>query len=358
MLAFKLSLIALALLPSVFAAPLHNHHRRSGKCTHRPSSTQNVAAVKPASTSSKHASSATSTKTSSSVKETESGSSSSGTTKAPGALAALFPVGQTKQLWSTSSLVDGAIALTEKTLRPVSVMSGLPNEFTKGPDGKNAIKVTYKKGSYRYIGKNGGISIYARGPADVDLTTAKEATFGYSVYFEKGFEFNKGGKLFGLYGGNSDDDAQGCSGGSRSDKCFSARFMFRPDGAGELYTYLPPSVSANDKVCKQVAHSTCNPTYGASVGTGSFKFATGAWTQVSQRVRLNDVGKSNGEVEIFANGKSLFTVDNLQLRTSDSGRIRGQMLQSFFGGSSSEWASPKTQDAYFADFSVAITEKL
>ena len=57
----------------------------------------------------------------------------------------------------------------------------------------------YPKGSYTFGHQpQGGISFYAPGPSDVDLTTAKEATFGYSVMFDEGFDWNKGGKLPGL----------------------------------------------------------------------------------------------------------------------------------------------------------------
>ena len=75
--------------------------------------------------------------------------------------------------------------------------------------------------------------------------------------------------------------------------------MFRTDGKGELYTYLPPDYSANKAVCNIAPESDCNDVYGASVGRGSFTFATGARTYVSQRVRLNDAGQANGELELF-----------------------------------------------------------
>lgn len=138
--------------------------------------------------------------------------------------------------------------------------------------------------------------------------------------------------------------------------------MWRTDGAGEFYTYLPPftdsQFAANKRVCNVAPQSDCNPTYGASVGRGAFKFATGAWTTVSERVRLNDVGQANGELELFVNGKSVINVGGLILRDSAAGRIRGMQMQTFFGGSSSNFASPKDQDVYFSDFSAAITKTL
>jgi hypothetical protein len=71
--------------------------------------------------------------------------------------------------------------------------------YGNAPDGRRAMKAFFPQGSYTFTHQpQGGFSFYAPGPADVDLTAAKEATFGYSVYFPNGFAFNKGGKLPGF----------------------------------------------------------------------------------------------------------------------------------------------------------------
>ena len=108
--------------------------------------------------------------------------------------------------------------------------------------------------------------------------------------------------------------------------------MWRREGAGELYTYLPPDYPANQAVCDVPPYSTCNDVYGASVGRGSFYFKAGGRTTIGQRVRLNDLGQENGEIELFVEGKSIFTVKNLVFRDSDAGRIQGIQMQTFFGG--------------------------
>ena len=108
--------------------------------------------------------------------------------------------------------------------------------------------------------------------------------------------------------------------------------MFRENGMGEMYTYLPPSYSANQAVCNIKPYSTCNPTYGASVGRGSFNFEAGVRTTVTERVRLNHVGEQDGELQVFVNGQSVINVGGLVLRTSESGRIWGIQMQTFFGG--------------------------
>lgn len=75
-------------------------------------------------------------------------------------------------------------------------------------------------------------------------------------------------------------------------------------------TYLPNSnvagYEANTRICDVAPYSECNPNFGASVGRGSFNFTSGHWNTVAQRVRMNDPGKDNGEIEVYANGYSKF----------------------------------------------------
>jgi len=107
--------------------------------------------------------------------------------------------------------------------------------------------------------------------------------------------------------------------------------MWRTDGLGEFYTYLP-DVDANKVQCDVPPESRCNPEYGSSVGRGAFTFKKGQWTTVSMRVKLNDAGETNGEMELFVEGDSVIKVSGLQITDSDSGRIRGIIMQTFFGG--------------------------
>ena len=52
-----------------------------------------------------------------------------------------------------------------------------------------------------------------------------------------------------------------------------------------------------------------------------------------QRMRLNDAGQENGELEVIVNGQSKINVSGLVLRSSEAGRIHGMQIQTFFGGS-------------------------
>ena len=75
----------------------------------------------------------------------------------------------------------------------------MSHNYVDAPDGVLSMQAHYPKGSYNFDNSpQGGFSFYAPGPSSVDLTTAKEATFGYNIYFPSGFDFVKGGKLPGL----------------------------------------------------------------------------------------------------------------------------------------------------------------
>ncbi|KAI0792650.1 hypothetical protein C8Q75DRAFT_804386 [Abortiporus biennis] len=241
--------------------------------------------------------------------------------------------------WTTSPGMEGALPLDSSTLIPTNVEKDLPIRFTQAPDGQESLEAYYPKGTFRLVknsaGKVGGVSFYTPGPESVDLTKAKEATLSYTTYFPKGFDWVKGGKLPGFYGGDDPKTAVSCSGGRHSETCFSVRYMWRAGGAGELYTYTPPSASkANEKLCTLTPESECNPEYGNSDGRGLFTFAEGARTLITMRVLLNDAGKENGELQMWVNGKSLINESGLVFRTSPNGRIRGIQIQSFFGGKS------------------------
>ncbi len=100
---------------------------------------------------------------------------------------------------------------------------------------KNAatmLQVFYSEGSINPARRpQGGSQFYA---APIDLRNARSVTFAYSVFFPSDFDWVKGGKLPGLYGGRT-----GCSGGDAADDCFSTRLMWRTRGAGELYLVRP-----------------------------------------------------------------------------------------------------------------------
>ncbi|EJD35519.1 hypothetical protein AURDEDRAFT_75191, partial [Auricularia subglabra TFB-10046 SS5] len=211
-------------------------------------------------------------------------------------------------------------------------------------------------GSYNPSGKpRGGFGFYLGGPSGFNFGGANELLFSYAVKFDNGFEFNKGGKLPGPYGGSTEDLAYGCSGGRQEarDACFDLRLMFRTAGVGEVYAYLP-EVKENEDALLKLPNTTQDGSYGISIQRGAYKFVPGQWTIVAERVKLNDVGTANGEIQLFVNGNSVIDVSGLVIRQNKETVFRGGHIQTFFGGATKEWGSPKDQKAWFAGVSAAI----
>jgi len=154
------------------------------------------------------------------------------------------------------------------------------------------------------------------------VISENRATLTYYVRFKPGYEWVKGGKLPGLYGGDSP------SGGASTANGFSTRMMWRKDGQGELYLY---------------AMNKSNQ-YGDSIGRGAFYFVSGRWTKVTQEVILNDVGYDNGVARVWIDDVPVFELDGIIYRDSTAVMINGIMSTIFFGGSNSTWAA--TRDEY------------
>ncbi|CAE6377393.1 unnamed protein product [Rhizoctonia solani] len=238
-----------------------------------------------------------------------------------GIAAKVLPLGSgnSANSWTTVPNASGgyhALVNTGSTLRPTRVLGGSLAAVGTAPDGKAAMGVFFARGSF---GLNsavaGGISFYAYGPSD--LSSGNEFTLGYSIFFESGFgirlsrfgsahlntmyepDFVHGGKLPGLYGGTSNDEAASCSGGRHPLTCFSTRLMWRDEGAGEVYVYLPND-PANKSLCNGTripGKNICGSDYGTSLGRGSFHFETGKWNYVAQRIKLNTPGKADGQLQ-------------------------------------------------------------
>ncbi|KAJ1305672.1 hypothetical protein OPQ81_010411 [Rhizoctonia solani] len=223
-------------------------------------------------------------------------------------------------------------------------------------EGLNTFEASYPEGSINPKGAiKGGFGCYLeRG----EFEKAKDVLLSYAVKFEDGFDFVKGGKLPGLYGGATPELAYGCSGGRQDDrdKCFSLRLMWRAKGVGEIYTYIP-NIPSNHEALKNVPPVThCNPDFGWSVARGSFYFNSGEWTTIAERVRLNDIGCANGRIQLWANGELVVDIHGLEIRVEKEVVFRGAHFQTFFGGKAQDWASTKDQCAYFGAISGGVVE--
>ncbi|GGX95211.1 hypothetical protein GCM10007160_23450 [Litchfieldella qijiaojingensis] len=175
--------------------------------------------------------------------------------------------------------------------------------------------------------EKGGAGFYAEEAA---LMSSDRGCLQYRVRFESGFDFVKGGKLPGLYGGEAPSGGTNANG----ENGFSMRFMWREDGQGELYEYV---VNQDDK-------------YGSSVGRGLWHFPPGRWVTVEQEVILNTPGQEDGVARVWIDGQPILEQNGIVYRTTDDVRIDGLMFSTFFGGDGSEWRTPRDQSVDFAAF--------
>jgi hypothetical protein len=208
----------------------------------------------------------------------------------------------------------------------VRVVADAPQPFVEVTYPKGSASPTVHRDSQRKIG---GFQAYM---ATQDWLPVDEATLKYRVRFEPGFDFVKGGKLPGLYGGvvnNGKDIPDGTNG-------WSTRLMWREEGQGEVYAYLPTST-----------------VHGTSLGRGSWSFGLGRWISVEQHVRLNTPGVADGLIEIVVDGVQVLRVKDVVFRGVASLKIEGVFFSTFFGGDDTSWATPQTVRADFTDLSLA-----
>ena len=200
--------------------------------------------------------------------------------------------------------------------------------------GGRFLRVRYYKGgaspsASRRVGvKEGGAQLLGQlpgGPTD-------RLFLRYFVRFASDFDFVKGGKLPGFYGGTN------ISGGNvpNGTDGFSTRFMWRTEGQGEVYVYMPSSTK-----------------FGTSLGRGSFRFAPGKWHCIEQELSLNTPGQADGQVRVWLDSQAVFEQQQLFFRSVPDLRIEGVFFSTFFGGGDPSWAPPRDTHADFAAFATS-----
>jgi hypothetical protein len=170
--------------------------------------------------------------------------------------------------------------------------------------------------------------------ANLGIPPGDKLRLSYYVRFSDNFDFVKGGKLPGLYGGIANSGGKIPNGTDG----FSTRLMWRRGGEGEVYAYLPTSAE-----------------YGTSLGRGAWRFRPGVWHLIEQEITLNQPGQKNGRVQVWIDGKKVFEQGGVLFRTVPSLKINGLFFSTFFGGSDASWSTSKRVYADFADFSVSAS---
>lgn len=240
----------------------------------------------------------------------------------PCADAQMIPCSQRAPLAWTLSFPRTSLSSWLHSL-PAYRIWGTQNMTVQHEGSTNFLEVTYPKGSIDPAATaapvGGAGFIY---PSAVPFLSG---CLAYDVAFEPGFDFAKGGKLPGLYGGDAP------SGGADTSRGFSTRYMWRTGGAGEVYAYLPEK----------------NAQYGESISTGAWAFIPGQWQHLEQEVVVNHTGSYDGVLRVWVDGKLVANWTDIFYRVSDDVLVAGLMFSTFFGGHDPSWASSRTQSAFF-----------
>jgi hypothetical protein len=203
-----------------------------------------------------------------------------------------------------------------------------------GDGGGPFLRVSYPRGSasptvHKGFGAPiGGANFYAR----LGMEPRDSLHLRYSVRFPDGFDFVRGGKLPGLFGGTAVHGRHIPDG----EDGLSTRYMWRKEGTGEIYAYLPTSIE-----------------HGTSPGRGTFRLRPGRWYSLERRVELNVPGKDDGRIRVWVDGKLMLDVGGLVIRHDEALKIEGIFFSTFFGGGDPTWATPKATHADFARFAVS-----
>ncbi|KAJ3755238.1 hypothetical protein EV360DRAFT_50076 [Lentinula raphanica] len=206
------------------------------------------------------------------------------------------------------------------------------------------LQVTYPEGSYSH---NTGGSQFENLWNTTDGSSFQSMLLSYEVAFDENFDWVLGGKLPGLRGGTN---VTGCSGGDEPTglDCFSTRLMWRPNGAGEVYAYIPTTSS----FCQE-KDIICNSDFGVSISRGAFTFTAGEWNHVTLFVQMNSpVTTANGVLQLYLNDQQVISRQDLQYRRGSSVDINGFYFSTFFGGSDSTWATPVTTHTYYRNIQL------
>lgn len=200
----------------------------------------------------------------------------------------------------------------------------------------NFLRVSYPKGSAtrslsRKLGLPKGGAQFLTSAPTFSNDGVEEATLTYSVRFAKDFQFVKGGKLPGLYGGHRISGKDYPTG----DDGFSTRLHWREDGDGEIKAYLPVKGGSAPEF-----------------GSQAFRFQPGKWHHIRQKVVFNTPKKTNGSLQMWFDGKLVIHESKVLYRTGPQLRIEGLFFCTFFGGGTKEWASRHDTFADFRDFSI------
>ncbi|MDD2797801.1 MAG: T9SS type A sorting domain-containing protein [Bacteroidales bacterium] len=211
-------------------------------------------------------------------------------------------------------------------LCPLVTWSTMNNNasITEDPQRGKVLAINYPKSQFGPFAS--GSQFIAR------MTPAKHYFLDYFVKFDKGFEFNLGGKLPGLTSGGGD-----YTGGvvPTNGQGWSARYMWSTNNSILYLYYIDQSSSFGDNI----------PT--------NQVFEKDRWYRMTQEIIVNDENMNNAVIRVWMNGRLVIEKTNFRLRIAPNGLIDSFYFSTFFGGNDASWAPSVDCKTYFDDIVVS-----
>ncbi len=262
---------------------------------------------------------------------------------------------KTRPVWRHALLLS-LLTLSSSAVEPLRIkFGGEPGDYTVAQWKRDWPQCVFEdgvaEGRFSLLAKDGQTWLRALYPAGavgpdegggawrMPFPRRETAELRYTVVFEDGFDFNKGGKLPGLCGGpktiTGGDAVNGLDG-------FSARLMWRRDGRAQAYVY----------------HMDQPSKYGDEFNfPESFRFPMGVPVGIRLEVRLNSPEQKDGSLRIWTSqpgGKDELQVEKtgLRFRKAASYGIDGLLFNTFHGGNDKSWGPARAVSALFGSFEV------
>ncbi len=163
------------------------------------------------------------------------------------------------------------------------------------------------------------------------------ACMSYDVRFSAGFDFSAGGKLPGFVGVAPGTSPSTPAGGGSTAHGWSGRLMW----LGSKMWKLVRDADRSNMVVTYLYHPGQDREYGDNVSWGS-SFTPGVWHRVRQCHTMNKVGRADGVLQTWFDGKLVLDQHHVVYRTDPKVHITNFDWSIFRGGDSSAWAGSRT----------------
>jgi hypothetical protein len=202
--------------------------------------------------------------------------------------------------------------------------------------GLHGLQAVYPKGSYdpaaaHKAGAPLGGAQFRTAFTGMGLAASSELGVRFRVLLQDNFQFVRGGKLPGLYGGTANTGGRVPTGLDG----FSVRFVWQAEGDGALSAYLPTSGK-----------------WGTVFGLGHWRFVPGRSTDLTLYLKLNTPGVADGVIAAWADDALVVYAPDVLFRNAAELTIDGFFFSTFFGGSTPDWATPVDTAGQFGEMEV------